>query len=462
VRDSPDTLSRHASLGCAIVNRLDVVAAYVGARWRAATLHGARLHAWQERRARALVTHVRATSPFHAAHWAGAPASQWRQFPTVDKHTMMRAFDDFTTAGISRDDAMRVALEAESTRDFSATVHGCTVGLSSGTSGHRGLFVVSAAEQARWAGTIVARAIPDLRPGHRVAFFLRANSRLYEQTSSVVQFRFFDLMQPLDSMIAALNAFMPRLVVGPPSLLGMLADARLRGTLRARPSRVISVAEVLEPQDRAALAAAFQAPVGEVYQCTEGLVAVTCAHGSLHVQEDIMLVQTDALDPRDPLRVSPILTDLWRRTQPIIRYRLGDVLQLTDAVCPCGSSWQRIAAIEGRQDDLCWFPQRDDALRVVFPDAIRRMVLLADDRITEYRVVQESPGALRIEIDVLAGALFSEVAAKVDASVTAVLHGYECHATAVTIAQGVASAPVGAKRRRVICTWRAARAEAAA
>jgi putative adenylate-forming enzyme len=436
------------------VTRLDIAAHYVAARWRAATLHGRRLAAWRDRRAESLVRDVRAASPFYRDRWSGRADRDWREFPTVDKSLMMEHFDHFNTRGVSREAAMRVALAAEADRDFSAGVDGCTVGLSSGTSGHRGLFLVSPDEQTRWAGTILARAIPDLRPGHRVAFFLRANSRLYERTSSVVQFRFFDLMLPLAQVIEALDSFQPRLIVGPPSLLGLLADARERGALRVQPTRLVSVAEVLEPQDRARLESVFQAPVGEVYQCTEGLVAVSCHRGSLHVQEDVMVMQREALTAADPSRVTPVLTDLWRRTQPIVRYRLGDILRLDDAPCACGSSWQRIAAIEGRQDDLCWFPQSDDVLRAVFPDAIRRMVLLADARIEEYRAEQSAPGELSLEVIVRDRRAFGDVAAALARTVRSALADYGCHATAVTVVDGITPVPPGAKRRRVICTWK--------
>lgn len=436
------------------MSRLDIVAHYVAARWRAATLHGTRLAAWQERRARQLVDEVRAASAFHREHWQHRPAHAWRDFPVIDKSLMMQHFDRFNTRGITRAEAMQVALAAERDRDFSADIDGCTVGLSSGTSGHRGLFLVSPDEQTRWAGTILARAIPGLRPGHRVAFFLRANSRLYERTSSVVQFRFFDLMQPLAQILGALNTFRPQLIVGPPSLLGLLADARTSGALQAAPSRLISVAEVLEPQDRARIEATFDAPVGEVYQCTEGLVAVSCRAGALHVQEDVMVMQPEPVAPNDPTRVTPILTDLWRRTQPIIRYRLGDILRLDAAPCACGSTWQRIAAIEGRQDDLCWFPQADDTLRVVFPDAIRRMVLLADAAIAEYRATQHEPGQLALQIVVREGAAFRDVAAQLQDTVRAALAEYGCRATDVTAEEGIVPLPAGVKRRRVICTWR--------
>ncbi len=436
------------------MSRLDIAAAYIAARWRAATLHGTRLSEWQHQRAVALVGAVRRESPFHRARWAAQPDEAWRTFPTVDKQAMMASFDQYTTTGITRDVAMSVALVAEQRRDFSATVQGYTVGLSSGTSGHRGLFLVSAEEQTRWAGTILARAIPDLRPGHRVAFFLRANSRLYERTSSAVRFRFFDLMQPLSSVIAALNAFGPRLIVGPPSLLGQLADAVARGALHVRPTRLISVAEVLEPQDRQRLEAVFQAPVGEVYQCTEGLVAVTCAHGSLHVQEDVLVLQTEPIAVDEPSRVTPVITDLWRRAQPIIRYRLGDVLRFDGGVCACGSSWRRIGAIEGRQDDLCWFVQSSGTLRVVFPDALRRMVLLASDGIVEYRIEQHAPESLHFGIEVESKEDFPAIAEKLRATVASELLRYDVQAVTVTVEQGIPALPAGVKRRRVVCRWR--------
>ncbi len=436
------------------VSRIDILASYVAARWRERTLHGVRLREWQQQRALQQVAYIRARSPFYREQWNGHADATWRTFPAVDKRDMMAHFDHFTTVGIAREQAMRVALAAEEQRDFSAMIDGHTVGLSSGTSGHRGLFLVSAREQTRWAGTILARAIPDLRPGRRVAFFLRANSRLYERTSSLVQFRFFDLMQPLHDVIASLNAFRPQLIVGPPSLLGQLAHAVHAGALTARPSRLISVAEVIEPQDRSRIEQVFQVPVGEVYQCTEGLIAVSCRAGTLHVQEDVMIVQTETIDARDPRRVTPILTDLWRASQPIVRYRLGDVLHLSATPCVCGSDWQSITSIEGRQDDLCWFPQADDALRLVFPDAIRRMILLADDRILEYRAEQHAAGELAIAIECADRVHFADVARRLRATVEDGLLAHRCRATRVDITHGVPRVEPGAKRRRVTCSWK--------
>src|SRR5258708_34762772 len=102
-------------------------------------------------------------------------------------------------------------------------------------------------------------------------------------------------MLPLPEAVSALNDFQPHIIVGPPSLLGFLADERQGGRLRIKPGRLISVAGVLEPHDRERLEAAFDAPVHQIYQTTEGLLSVSCVKGSLNIQQDGVVLQLEPL-----------------------------------------------------------------------------------------------------------------------------------------------------------------------
>lgn len=445
---------------------LHSAAHFLAAHWRWRALDPDRLAAFQERRARAMVQYANAHSPFYRDHWRGHHLDDWRTLPTVDKALMMAHFDRFNTRGVSGAAAMAVALQAERSRDFASTVGGLTVGLSSGTSGHRGLFLVSAQEQAAWAGMILARALHGLKLRRtRVAFFLRSYSNLYAQANgALLHLRYFDLMAPLAESVAALNALQPHIVVGPPSLLGLLADAQ-EGTHEARslhiaPERLIAVAEVLEPQDEARLARCFGAPVHQIYQCTEGLLAISCPHGALHLQEDTAAVQCEPL-PGDgdsagsgPRRVTPVVTDLWRRTQPILRYRLNDVLQLADqtGACACGSSFRIIRRIEGRCDDICYFIGADGVRQPFFPDTIRRAVLLAEAPIADYAAVQERDGHLRLHLALrpgldAAGEFASQEA--VAASIAQTVRQYGCRPPQVEVDLHLPPLPPGVKRRRV-------------
>jgi phenylacetate-CoA ligase len=294
------------------------------------------------------------------------------------------------------------------------------------------------------------------RGGLRVAFFLRSNSNLYQQThGTLIDLRYFDIMLPLEQILAQLKTFQPQLIIGPPLMLALLAQEKEAGRLPVSPQRLISVAEVLEPQDRQSLENVFQAPVHQVYQCTEGLLAVSCPAGSLHVQEDLVVIQYEPL-AGDPQRLTPIVTDLWRTTQPILRYRLNDVLQLESQPCRCGSSFQVIRAIEGRCDDICYFESCDattTAPRPFFPDTVRRMILLAGAGIEDYQAVQEQCGALRIHLLVSSRTSFDEACRAVQESILSTLAQYDCRPGPITFEPQLAPIPPGAKRRRVQRQW---------
>ena len=433
-----------------MLRTLAIILHFVRAHWRWRWLRGARLRRFQQRRGQRLARWVAQRSPFYRRHWHGHAVQHWQTLPTVDKALMMQHFDAFNTVGVQREAALAAALRAERERDWTPRVGPWTVGLSSGTSGYRGLFLLSQADQWVWAGTVLARLLHGwCGETVRVAFFLRSNSNLYETVGSGrIQFRFLDVMTPLAEAVSTLNRQQPNIIIGPPSLLLMLSEQRMQGTLGIAPTRFISVAEVLEPQDERRIAALWGVPVQQIYQSTEGFLAASCAHGRLHVQEDSVKLHYEPLGD-DPLRVNIVVTDLWRRVQPIIRYRLNDVLRLSPAPCPCGSPWQVIAAIEGRADDVCFFPEPDGTLRPFFPDTLRRMVLFADDAITDYLVEQPEAGAVRVWLTVALGADFAAIAQAVKAQIEAGVVQYGCQTPVVDVIQHVPPLAPGTKRRRV-------------
>lgn len=359
------------------------------------------LERWQERRIARHIAKVRALSSFYRELWEGCPDTAWRQFSIIDKSIMMTHFDRLNTVGVGKEEAMEIALRAERTRDFRSAIGSVTIGLSSGTSGNRGLFIVSERERLAWAGAVVAKVLPGaLLRGERIAFFLRADSKLYQSVrQGRLQFAFFDLLSSYDNHIERLNALCPTVVVGPPSLLRMLAESRRSGRLPIRPRKIISVAEVLDPLDRSFIEAVFEQRLHQVYQCTEGFLASTCAHGTIHVNEDIVHIGKEYVDEPHGKFV-PIVTDFSRLAQPIIRYRLNDVLTEKRDRCPCGSPFMAIESIDGRCDDLFYVPAAEDNGKTIplFPDFISRAIIGASDRLEEYEAVQLSPERMRVAL----------------------------------------------------------------
>ncbi len=327
-------------------------------------------------------------------------ASSLHGLPIVDKSVMLAAFADFNTAGISLESARAVALTAESNRNFKATLpHGVTVGTSSGTSGRPNLFLVTAHERSRWAGAILGRMLspqslarvinPLVRP-LRIAFFLRANSNLYTSLDGWrIRFRFFDLMHPVDAHLAALTDYQPDVLVAPASVLKHIAECQRLHQIAIRPQQVINVAECLEPDDSEAIARAWGRPPQQIYQCTEGVLGFSCSAGSIHLNEECVYFEPQWLDGEHE-RFSALVTDFSRSTQMFIRFRMDDILHLNPEPCACGRVSLRLHSIEGRQDDVLWLPSlQGNGLKPVFPDQIRRAMMLADTECSDYRIEQD-------------------------------------------------------------------------
>jgi putative adenylate-forming enzyme len=326
------------------------------------------LEQYQQQQLQRFMKRVLVKSPYFSTY-VGQPLSAW---PLMNKASMMAQFDQMNTAGLSRDVLLENALHAESSRDFSQLVSEYSVGLSSGTSGTRGLFVTSPAERALWSATILSKLLPKgLFAGERVALFLRADNALYQNVNSrFLSFRFFDLLANFDQQCQALADYQPTILVAPAQVLVALAQKCQDRSLTISPARVISAAEVLSPQDKQVLQQQF-GDVAEVYQATEGFLGSTCELGAMHLNEESLVVETEWLDQT---RFIPIITDFRRSTQPVVRYRLDDVLHDSGYACPCGRPTRVISHIEGRADDQLCLPGVEQQCVTIFADACNRVL----------------------------------------------------------------------------------------
>lgn len=339
-------------------------------------------------------------SPFYQKYAQNSPTpnkdifSLLKHYPIINKAIHIENFDLINTAQLDKNGALQTAINSEKSRDFTPLYKGFSVGLSSGTSGNRGLFVTSDQERAEWAGYIIGKLLPLSYQRQRVAFFLRANNNLYERANGLLlQFRFFDLLDGIDAHVAKLAEFNPSILIAPASVLTKIAQ--IIPTLK--PRKIISVAEVLEPEEKRFLEQHFQQTIHQVYQCTEGFLAATCNEGHLHLNEDSLIIEKHWLD-KESGRFSPVITDLKRKTQPVVRYLLDDILILDNTPCPCGSSQTRLKSIEGRKDDVLRFKTLQNEPIDVFPDFIRNTLIMTSAELKEYQVIQVGQKQLCINL----------------------------------------------------------------
>lgn len=377
--------------------RLAVVWYFIRARYLRHFRTRKALRSYQKQRVLRQLAYFKEHSPYFKGLSVHS-FEDFRKLPLMNKEFMMEHFNVLNCVGIDRDEALSLAIDGEKQREFSGKLRGISVGLSSGTSGARGLFLVSDRERALWAGTVLAKFLPKCRLfGHRIAFFLRADNNLYETIDSkLIRFRYFDLLRDMEENLSELSDYSPTLLVAPPSVLLGIARAMERGELRINPEKVISVAEVLRAEDAAYLKAQFGLSViHQAYQCTEGFLGYVCECGNFHLNEELVLIEREYLDAH---RFVPIVTDFTRQSQPIVRYRLNDILVEKRGHCPCGNPATLIRYIEGREDDVFYFAGIRQKEVAVFPDFISRCVIYAEE-VQNYKVVQDGSAHVTVFLE---------------------------------------------------------------
>jgi putative adenylate-forming enzyme len=384
---------------------------------------------WQSRR---LAQFLARAAPKVGAY-ASLTGQRLADFPVMDKAALMAAFDRYNVPAITADEAWHALTGTGRIGRYS-------IGASTGTSGNRGLYVVSDSERYLWLGTLLAKALPDLlSKRYRVAVMLPRGSRLYDAAneSGRLALKFFDLSDGLEDQFPAVAAFRPNVLVAPPHALRALAEA----DLALSPDQVFSGAEVLDPPDRRLVEARFGVTVREIYMATEGLFGVACPHGTLHLCEDCTAFEWE---PTGGL-AAPLVTDFTRRTQVMIRYRMNDLLRLSDTPCPCGSPLQRVDEIVGRCDDTFSLATTNGARVLVTPDVIRNAIVGTERAVDDFRVFQTAPDSVSLVLTPACAPHLPAAAANLAAI-------FAQHGTAPRITSAIAPLPPpkGGKLRRVV------------
>jgi len=209
----------------------------------------------------------------------------------------------------------------------------------------------------RWFGTIGVR--PDARVvGIGAPTALHVTNRAFAEVqaghSGAPR---LSVLTPVPELVETLNAYQPDMIVTYASFARRLIEEQESGRLRIQPRRIASTAEVLALDVREHLRATWDTQVSNCYGTTEAvLVGTECdSSGGIHIAEDMVVLEVvdehNRPVPDGVPGAKVLLTNLFNRTLPLIRYELSDIATLETATCACGRPYARVTAIDGRRED---------------------------------------------------------------------------------------------------------------
>ena len=307
-----------------------------------------------------------AHSPFYADLHRGLDDAPLSALPTLTKSTLMERFDDLVTDRTVRfADVERYLSTASATDRFRDRYR---VAATGGTTGLRGVFladphewttvVASYSRAYAWAGVAAGltnrlrmAVISSRNPTHQSAIVGATVASRFVPTLRL------DASAPIDETVAALNDFRPDSLVGYASILRVLAEEQVAGRMHVRPRAVMSASEVLTDETRERILSAFGVRPTNVYAATETAgLASECREGHLHRYEDLVIAEIVDEEnqpvPDGVVGAKLLVTVLFSRTQPLIRYELTDRVAAVPGPPPSDLPFGVFAGIDGRQEEV--------------------------------------------------------------------------------------------------------------
>lgn len=242
-----------------------------------------------------------------------------------------------------------------------------TKNFTSGTSGkplmlYRDLYSINFENavlwrQRRWAGLSLPDRIAVLREGEIVPFGAKRppfwRYSLAEKKMFLSAYHLSEKTAPY--YVKALQDFRPAGLEAEPSLLYVLAMfIKRQGIPTASFSikAILTSSEMLLDAQRSLIEEVFKARIYDFYGNSERVTAIgMCERGNYHLIPEYSITEFLALEGESEKK-EIVGTNLHNYAMPLLRYRTGDVAEVSEAGCDCRRSFKTIKRIYGRLSDF--------------------------------------------------------------------------------------------------------------
>jgi phenylacetate-CoA ligase len=290
------------------------------------------------------------------------------KIPVVDKETLMENFDDVLTVDdVSKKEVLSFLDESKHPNDLLKNKY--HVIHSSGSSGKLGLFLYSKKEWDSIYPYITKAYDFNFRKNRSVfigaagGHFAGASFSSWGGKGIPGLFNeplILNVNEPIDQIIKKLNDFKPTILGGYFNALKILAQKKEQGLLKIDPKIVVNCGEGLNPKDKEFIVNVFDASMSNLYSFAECIVLGFGKeeYDGIYLFDDLAKIEFK----KDHI----IVTNLYNKTEPIIRYRIDDYIS------PKKDKKNKypftlVNEIIGRAEFIIWFKNEDGNKDFIHP-----------------------------------------------------------------------------------------------
>jgi putative adenylate-forming enzyme len=346
-------------------------------------------------------------SPFYQRFHKGLMDRPLNELPVLTKAMMMENFDELVTDRNLRLEEIRAyASQAIAGQRYQNRYW---INATSGSSGHPGFFLfdesewvavlASFARSQEWSGVKIdlthrqkMATVASISPWHMSSQVAATVKSWWRPSLRIAA------SQPLSKTVEELNAWQPEVLVAYASMTGILAEEQIAQRLHISPKFVYPASEVLTLQTMKRVREAWGIEPFNQYVATEA-ASIAAEHQScrrMHFLEDLVITEVvdDQYRPVPPgeFGAKLLVTTLFSRTQPLIRYELNDSVRVSTESHNCGLPFAVLESIQGRVEDSLALPATSGGTVLIRPLVINRIMDIVP--VSGWQVVQQADKGL--------------------------------------------------------------------
>lgn len=338
-------------------------------------------------------------SDFYKKYHKGFYDKGLEELPVVTKAMMMENFDDFVT-----DKSIKLNELQSLIKNMEGTIYKNKywVSVTSGTTGTPGIFLSDFRE---WSQIIASYSRGYEIGGMKPSLFKKTKMAMISTTfplhqsaqvgasvqSSIVPTLRIDATEPLKTIVEKLNDWHPDSLVSYASMTALLAQKQIEGQLKINPKAIFTSSEVLTAEMRKTIKEAWGIEPFNQYAMTEsgGLGSECGMHNGMHLFNDLVIPEVvdenNRPVPPGTFGSKLLITVLFSRTQPLIRYQISDSIKISNRKCSCGINFPIIEEIQGRSDQIIYLKSIQNENIAVHPVIFYNIMDLVG--ITQWQVI---------------------------------------------------------------------------
>jgi phenylacetate-CoA ligase len=277
--------------------------------------------------------------------------------------------------------------------------HNCVKKTTSGTSGNVITLLIDYAAMDHLSAVAFRDHVAQgVRPWHKF-FILYHDPAQQKKASKNVLYRMKGVLGilPAEELVEAARVYQPHIMGGHPSTyVSMAKVVEEKGITDVNPRLVLVGGEIAYPSYREYIEKIFCCKTLNKYGAYEAYsIAWECLHHSMHIDADSVIVEflKDGEPAAPDERGEIVITNLWNKAMPFIRYKMDDIGILSDEVCTCGRGLPLMKELEGRADDFLVLPSGN-----VIPPTRLIPPFFLTPHIEEFTVIQDTKTHIHIQI----------------------------------------------------------------